>query len=248
MSKMIKCLVCDDNDIMRQMILDMLSDAPDIEVIGEACDGREAVDAIKELVPDVVLLDLVMPNVDGINVLKIVDGDTTLERKPEFIVVSAVGKESIVSEALNRGASYFIMKPFDGAAIIDRIRAVCDSEENAAATLENDIVELLKNIGVPIKMVGYKYLRDAISISTNSADAIMSITKSIYPEIASNYGTSSGNVERNIRYVIEATWLKAPESKYEKLFFEIFNRNRKKPTNTEFILSCSEYIGSRRNK
>ena len=81
MSKMIKCLVCDDNDIMRQMILDMLSDAPDIEVIGEACDGREAVDAIKELVPDVVLLDLVMPNVDGINVLKIVDGDTTLERK-----------------------------------------------------------------------------------------------------------------------------------------------------------------------
>ena len=76
----------------------------------------------------------------------------------------------------------------------------------------------------------------------------MSITKSIYPEIASNYGTSSGNVERNIRYVIEATWLKAPESKYEKLFFEIFNRNRKKPTNTEFILSCSEYIGSRRNK
>ena len=243
----IKCLVCDDNDIMRQMILDMLNDAEDIDVVGEATDGLEAVDLIRERKPDVVLLDLIMPNVDGINVMKVIQDDKRLDRKPEFIVISAAGKEAIVSEALNAGAAYFIMKPFDGTAVIDRIKAVCGNDETGSS-LGDEIVDLLRSIGVPVKMVGYKYLRDAISIVINSIDSVMSITKTIYPEIATNYETSPGNVERNIRYVIEATWLKATDSKFEENFLKIFSRLSKKPTNTEFILMCSEYIILKRKK
>ncbi len=244
----IKIVVADDNDIIRQMVVDTLSDEACFSVVGQAADGECAVELIKKERPDIVLLDLVMPRLDGMSVMdKIKNSRELNDYSPEYIILSAAGREEIISEALNKGASYFMMKPFDGEALIKRIKYIASgkTQENSGESdiVMNEeystgtkIVELLRSIGVPVKMVGYKYLRDAIEIAIKAPDVI-SVTKDIYPAVAQIHETSSGNVERNIRYVIETTWTKheAPPS-------EIFADTVKRPTNTEFILNCSEYI------
>ena len=258
MSNVIRVVVADDNEIMRNMIVDALSDDSMIQVVGEATDGMNAINIIKNTHPDVVLLDLVMPLVDGIGVMEAISEDEAFkEDKPNYIVVSAAGSEDIVNQALQTGASYFIMKPFDGDALVKRVKRICGetdstlyqntvatqmpSEDNLQDT-EQVIVGLLRNLGVPVRMVGYKYLRDAILIAVNDTDSLMSVTKNVYPEIAIKHGTSSGNVERNIRYVIESTWTRHCERKFDDVMSDLFKGITKKPTNSEFILICSEWV------
>lgn len=253
MSNVIRIVVADDNDLMRQMIVDSLSDNEGIEVVGEASDGAIAVQVIKDTHPDIVLLDLIMPMVDGIGVMEEIARDAEYgEHKPQYIVVSAAGSEDIVNQALQTGASYFIMKPFDGEALIKRVKHIAGEGANDSCQIrsmgsvperdedvEQLVVGLLRNIGVPVRMVGYKYLRDAIILAVDDTESLMSVTKNIYPEIAMKHGTSSGNVERNIRYVIESTWSRRADSIPEN---DLFKGAVKKPTNSEFILVCSEWI------
>lgn len=253
MGNVIRIVVADDNDLMREMIVDLLSDDEDIEVVGEASDGAMTMKLIKETHPDIVLLDLVMPMVDGLGVMESISGDAEYgEYKPHYIVVSAAGSEDIVNQALQSGASYFILKPFDGEALVKRIKHIAGGGANelyqsrGVVNISNDeedieqlVVGLLRNIGVPVRMVGYKYLRDAIILAVDDTESLMSVTKNIYPEIAIKHGTSSGNVERNIRYVIESTWSRRKDAIPEG---DLFKGATKKPTNSEFILVCSEWI------
>lgn len=258
MGSIIRVVVADDNEIMRNMIVDALSDDDMIEVVGEASDGMSAINIIRNTHPDVVLLDLVMPLVDGIGVMETISEDEAFkENKPNYIVVSAAGSEDIVNQALQTGASYFIMKPFDGDALVKRVKRICGETDvslhqnvNAGQTITEDvsqdteqiIVGLLRNLGVPVRMVGYKYLRDAILIAVDDTDSLMSVTKNIYPEIALKHGTSSGNVERNIRYVIESTWTRHCDCRADDVMSDLFKGITKKPTNSEFILICSEWV------
>lgn len=253
MMERIKVVVADDNDVMRQMIVDSLEDDEQIDVVGIASDGESAIKIIREQHPDVVLLDLVMPKKDGLTVIEAIDSDMNLPDKPQYVIISAAGSEDIVNQSLRAGAAYFIMKPFDGEALVKRIKRLKGTlsaqvsgvvyERGAKEfDMEQLIVNLLRDIGVPLRMVGYKYLKDAILIALKDSDALMSITKNVYPEIASKHETSSGNVERNIRYVIESTWSRRNDKKYEKAVELIFKDSTKKPTNSEFILVCSETI------
>lgn len=247
----ITVLVADDNEVMREMITDTLYEDTQIEVCGVAKDGQDTLRQIHAFHPDIVLLDLIMPCIDGIGVMETVSGDSSFTgKKPYFIVVSAAGREDIISGALQSGASYFLMKPFDGNALIRRIKQIYYNEgqlttpvANPAATdIDGQIVNILKNVGVPVKMVGYKYLKDAILLAVEEADSLMSVTKNIYPHIAQIHGTSAGNVERNIRYVIESTYRKWSEPRYRETAESIFHSVAKKPTNSEFILMCQEWI------
>ena len=121
MADLIKIAIVDDNDIIREMIHDTLADEEDFTIVGEASDGESAIELIKAERPDVVLLDLVMPKLDGMGVMmRIRNSQDMKDYHPEYIVLSAAGREDIVSEALNNGATYFMMKPFDGEALIKR--------------------------------------------------------------------------------------------------------------------------------
>ena len=249
MDDTIKIVVADDNDLMRQIIVDTLSDGEGILVAGEAADGEAAVDLIINERPDIVLLDLVMPKLDGMGVMdKIKNTPELQDYSPEYIILSAAGREEIISEALNSGASYFMMKPFDGEALLKRIKYIAsgapqeisvssEAPVNKEYGLDRRIAELLRKEGVPVKMIGYKYLCDAIELVVKDLDDVVSVTKNVYPIVAQIHETSSGNVERNIRYVIETTW-----NKHGGHATGVFADMTKKPTNTEFILTCAEQI------
>ncbi len=257
MSNVIRVVVADDNDIVRQMIVDTLSEDEGIEVVGSAADGAVAVQLIKETHPDIVLLDLIMPMVDGIGVMETIEADEKYgEKKPRYIVISAAGSQDIVNQALQTGAAYYIMKPFSEETLIKRVKRIAgetpvepytvrnnDNTVGGEEDVEQRVVEILRLLGVPVRMVGYKYLRDAILLAVADTESLMSVTKNIYPEIALKHGTSSGNVERNIRYVIESTWNNKRSSKPEDtLLRDLFRNSIQKPTNSEFILACSERI------
>lgn len=255
--KDIRVVVADDSDITRNLIINFLSKEEDIELVSAVKDGEEAIIAIKESHPDMVILDLVMPKVDGIGVMEaIAQSDDYGGDKPDYIVISAAGSEGIVGEAIRMGASYFIMKPFNGDALVKRIKQIAARQAGAhltaaRASYEDDfpttyalVVKLLRKLGVSIRMTGYKYIRDAIIFAINDPDSLASITKSIYPEIAGSNQTSSGNVERNIRYVIDVTWSGRNDPKYSDTFDEVFGDDDTRPTNSKFINSCCEWVNS----
>lgn len=251
----IKIIVADDNTIIREILTDALCEDEGIEIVATAANGRETIEYIKEYNPDVVLLDLIMPVIDGMGVMEEIRSDSRYATRPYFVIISAAGKEDIVAQALQTGASYFFMKPFDEAALIRRIKQMCAGGndknytdnvagvgENRTNTIDNMVTEIMRKIGIPIKMVGYKYLKEAITVAVDDPDSLMSVTKNIYPQVATKFGTSAGNVERNIRYVIESAWSKIGEKHIDEDTLEIAGDITKKPTNSVFILSCSEWI------
>lgn len=254
----IRIVVADDSEITRSLIVNYLSEEADIEIVGAVSDGEEAINVIKDTRPDMAILDLVMPKVDGLGVMdEITHSGDYVGDKPEYIVISAAGSEKIISEAIRMGASYFIMKPFNGKELVKRIKQIASRSvgapmpshqvayvENTRPTTYALVVRMLRNLGVSVRMTGYKYIRDAIIYVVNDPDSLASITKTIYPEIAEANQTSPGNVERNIRYVIEVTWSERGDPKYSAFFEEVFGSDDAKPTNSKFILSCSEWINS----
>lgn len=253
----LKCAIADDNEVMVQLLADIISSDEEFEVVGTARDGEEACRMIAEKHPDVVLLDVVMPRLDGLGVLEWVSGDSSLSKKPAFIMVSAVGLESITEEAFNWGASYFIMKPFDHDMVLNRIRhvrsvvehsrkkpgIVCGhTKETDSENLEHIVTDFIHEVGVPAHIKGYQYLRDAIMMSVYDMDMLNSITKVLYPTIAKKYDTTSSRVERAIRHAIEVAWSRGKMDTIDELFGYTVSNGKGKPTNSEFIALITDKI------
>lgn len=256
--------IVDDNEKVRSLLKEIVSKDNDLQVIGTAADGEEACQMIKETEPDVVLLDMIMPKLDGLGVLERIHKDTQMSKQPSFIMVSAVGSEKVTEAAFARGASYYIMKPFDGAIIIDRIKSLYSVELQASKnkvinpyekiqtisekTLEEVITEIIHDVGVPAHIKGYQYLRDAIHMSVEDMDMLNSVTKILYPEVAKKYKTTPSRVERAIRHAIEVAWSRGKVDTIEEMFGYTISQGRGKPTNSEFIALITDKIRMEQQK
>lgn len=254
----ISVVVVDNNERMVNLLTDILEKDKDIDIIGTANDGYEAIEVIKEKKPDVVLLDLIMPKLDGLGVMERIGNDKNFEKKPSFIVVTAIGQERITENAFALGASYYIMKPFDNNVLISRIKQVksdyrivygeskLTAYENKASyierNLESDVTTIIHEIGVPAHIKGYHYLRDAIMMSINDAEMLNSITKLLYPTIAKKHKTTSSRVERAIRHAIEVAWSRGKMDTIDSLFGYTINNGKGKPTNSEFVALITDKI------
>lgn len=118
------CAIADDNERMLQLLEDVLHTDEEIQVVGKAHNGEEILNVIKEKEPDVVLLDIIMPKLDGLTVMEKANQDTAITKKPAFIIITAVGQEGITEDAFSLGAYYYIMKPFDNNTLLNRIKYV----------------------------------------------------------------------------------------------------------------------------
>ncbi len=251
--------IADDNERILQLLDDVLSTQEDIEVVGKAKNGEEAYDIIKNKEPDVVLLDIIMPKLDGLSVMSKVNNDKTIKKHPAFVVLSAIGQEAITDDAFNLGANYYIMKPFDNEMVINRIKHIRSSmgkkihesrkinayeskTEYIERNLESDVTNIIHEIGVPAHIKGYQYLRDAIIMSINDMEMLNSITKILYPSIAKKYQTTASRVERAIRHAIEVAWSRGKMDTIDALFGYTINTGKGKPTNSEFIALIADKI------
>ncbi len=249
--------IADDNERMLRMLRDIVSGDEELEVVGTAKDGNEAYQVIKEKKPDIVLLDIVMPNLDGLGLLDKVSADNSIHSHPSFIIISAIGQEQITEDAFNKGAEYFIMKPFDSRMVVERIKYIHSRnqpgrkhrgsayervEAAPRRTLEEQVTNIIHEVGVPAHIKGYLYLREAIMMSVNDMEMLNSITKILYPEIARKYNTSPSRVERAIRHAIEVAWTRGKMDTIDELFGYTVNNGKGKPTNSEFIALITDRI------
>ncbi len=249
--------IADDNQMTLELLGDIVSSDSELQVIGTAKDGEEAYHLIKEKEPDVVLLDIVMPKLDGLGVLDRIRSDATMKNRPAFLMISAVGNECITEDAFAKGADYYIMKPFDYNQILDRIKsvrnrrnvkevrrniAVENGKQYTQQSLEEDVTEMIHEVGVPAHIKGYQYLREAIIMSVNNMDMLNSITKVLYPGIAKKYQTTPSRVERAIRHAIEVAWSRGKMDTLDDLFGYTISNGKGKPTNSEFIALITDKI------
>lgn len=254
----INVAIVDDNERIVSLLDNICSADEAIEVVGKAEDGMKALDVIRKTEPDVVLLDLIMPKLDGLEVMQRINSDSRIKKHPAFIVISAIGKESITEDAFSHGAVYFIMKPFQNETVINKIKQVSGaaspvpaitakagvpvSESIPKMDLETDVTNIIHEIGVPAHIKGYQYLRDAIIMSVENREVINSITKILYPTIAKMNKTTPSRVERAIRHAIEVAWSRGKMDTIDELFGYTISTGKGKPTNSEFIALIADKI------
>lgn len=257
--KKISVLIADDNKEFGEILSEYLKSQNDIEVMGVAKDGIEAFDMIMADKPDVAILDIIMPHLDGLGVLEKLN-NSQMAHKPLCIMLTAVGQDRITQRALALGAEYYIVKPFDMDILISRIRELRNFHKvsmirtdqviehkapyvnTTSKSLETEVTNIIHEIGVPAHIKGYQYLRDAIMMVVKDIDMINSITKQLYPSIAKAYNTTPSRVERAIRHAIEVAWSRGQVETIDSLFKYTINVGKGKPTNSEFIAMIADKL------
>ncbi|EEG78308.1 sporulation transcription factor Spo0A [Dethiobacter alkaliphilus] len=247
---MLKVFVADDNREFSDLLVEYLEQQPDIDIVGKAYNGKETMELIADNPPDVLLLDIIMPHLDGLGVLEQIG---SMDARPKVIMLTAFGQEDITRKAVELGASYYILKPFNMDVLVERIRLLGNGQAPAPSvstlsrpvkrsSLESDVTNIIHEIGIPAHIKGYHYLREAIMMVVEEVDLLGSVTKILYPRIAEKYDTTSSRVERAIRHAIEVAWSRNNIETIKKFFGYTINTERGKPTNSEFIALVADRL------
>ena len=261
METKIRVLIADPGEDVRALLTEVLSREEDIAVAGYAADGLEAVERIGELDPDVVLLELVLPRLDGLGVLRKL---SDIDNDPAVLVLTGFVNAHVVAEAAELGAAYFVSKPCDTAELLERVRQCAQTRRQPRPTLlrrtaapapargepslEGVVTEIIHEIGVPAHIKGYQYLREAIILTINDMDAINAVTKVLYPEVARKFSTTPSRVERAIRHAIEVAWDRGDVETLQKFFGYTVSGIKGKPTNSEFIAMIADHLSLRQKQ
>ncbi|WFA09703.1 sporulation transcription factor Spo0A [Tissierella sp. Yu-01] len=257
----IKVAIADDNKEFCHIIAQFISAQDEFEVVGIARDGIEALDIIEREKPNVVVLDIIMPHLDGLGVLEKLH-ESEEEYFPKVIILSAVGQDKITQRAIELGASYYVVKPFDFKIFIKRLKETAEINNetsntednitksnnevkksvNSEKNMETKITKIIQEIGVPAHIKGYLYLREAITMVIDDMDYLGAVTKELYPCVAEKFNTTSSRVERAIRHAIEVAWNRGKIDTIERIFGYTVNNNKGKPTNSEFIALIADKL------
>ncbi len=266
MQKPIRVLLADDNREFIEVLKDYIKSQEDMNIVGIAYHGNEALELIYREAPDVVVLDIIMPHLDGLGVLEKLQNEVN---KPRVIILSAFGQETMTQRAVKLGADYYILKPFDLNTLGKRIRQLhCEDgfmSINTTAgggspnilnsvinhvqpttvsekSLEVEVTRMIHQMGVPAHVKGYQYLRDAIVNVVKDVSLLGAVTKELYPMIATKYQTTPSRVERAIRHAIELAWDRGNIDFMNRFFGYTINVERGKPTNSEFIAMVADKL------
>ncbi len=256
MKDKIKVIIADDNEDFCDILEEYLNQQEDIEIVAKALDGQAVLNLANEHSVDLIVLDIIMPHVDGLGVLEQLKKNKGF---PKVIVLSAVGQDNITQRAVSLGADYYMVKPFDMNLLVDRIRELCNKKDNLVLnnrtsiatnnmisknhqSLEVMITNIIHEIGVPAHVKGYFYLREAIGLVVNNMDLLGAVTKELYPNIARKYNTTPSRVERAIRHAIEIAWNRGCVETINELFGYTIHSQKGKPTNSEFIALIADKL------
>jgi two-component system response regulator (stage 0 sporulation protein A) len=267
MKEIIKILVADDNIEFGDLLSKYLSCHDNMEVVGIARDGVQTIDMIKTLNPDMVILDIIMPNLDGIGVLEQM---SAADNSPMFIILSGIGQDAFIKKAMSLGAQYYIVKPFDVEILVSRIRQIytgkglssfssveiIDShtasapivKQSTSDRIEAEISLLMRETGVPPHIKGYRYIKEAIMLLIKRKNTVNSMTRLIYPKVAEKFNTTPQRVERSIRNAIKCGWTNNNERFLYGIYGEKANHCTRKPSNSEFLYLLVDKIKLKRRR
>jgi len=216
-----------------------------MELVDVVHDGIVALQRFRQLKPHVILLDLILPHLDGLGVLKSVKAAS---QETKVIVLSSLDREQLLYIAMELGADYFILKPFDCDVLLQRIRqaitpqGISQLKLNKRLYLEQVITEEITRIGIPAHYKGYRYLKEAIAMVIEDPSLLMAVTKRLYPQVAERFSTTGNKVERAIRHAIETTWSRGNLEVLNDVFGYSIDMDKGKPTNSAFIATLADKI------
>ncbi len=262
MNKEISVVLADDSEDFVRSVKNYLDTVDGIRVAATAYNGREAVEMVRELKPDVLLLDMIMPQLDGLGVLQKLR-NTPLEKKPVCMALSGVSQTRTMQRAMELGSAYFMLKPVEMETLSERIFEFAGAPQPAAAVataakasapspaaapktepkdLERVVTSLIHDIGIPAHIKGYQFIRSAILMAIDNIEVINHITKQLYPDLAKMYKTTPSRIERAIRHAIEVAWNRGRVETMESLFGYTISAEKGKPTNSEFIAMLADHL------
>lgn len=260
-----KVFIVDDNREMIVTLKEKIAKETDMILLDSCINGREFLDRLPTMQIDVLILDLIMPLVDGFHVLKEVKEKYSSHVR-KTICISALVNPNILDFINSNGADLFILKPFEASALISMIREISKVPTNKSSSmitplgsskdeivllndskrsrvmLESEITSVLHEIGIPAHIKGYMYLRTAIIETFFNVDFLGQITKVLYPDIARKYNTTASRVERAIRHAIEVAWNRGNIDAIDEIFGYTISASKAKPTNSEFIAMISDKL------
>lgn len=260
MSK-IRIMIADNNRELCSTFGDLIALQDDMEMAGVAYDGIEALQVLEKSKPDVLILDITMPYLDGIGVLERLG---EFKERPMVIVLTAFEQEAMIQRLTAMGATYYMVKPFDAPILFERIRqffkgqmtssnwasksvgedrnfSINNKKEKASNHFELEVSRLFHEMGIPAHFRGYAYLREAIIIAAQEVDVLGNITKNLYPRIAEKYHSTSSGVESAIRHTIEIGWERG-NSEFMEDFFGIDGNRNRFPTSASFIAKIADKL------
>lgn len=236
-------LLAEANEEFRGMLREAIEKTEEFTVVGSTGDGMEALQLIGQYRPELLVMDVVLPGLDGLGVLRQLKSQE--KDQPKVIVLSAFCADQVVSEAVTLGASYFLPKPCETDALLDRMHSIFGqpaAPEEHASSLKNQVTAVIHEIGVPAHIKGYQYLREAIMIAVDDMEVINAVTKVLYPAVAKRFGTTPSRVERAIRHAIEVAWDRGDLETLQKYFGYTVSNAKGKPTNSEFIAMIADRL------
>lgn len=248
MNNKTRVLITDDNRHFCTILKEIIEKDGSYDVVGVAHDGVSALELINQLSPDMVILDIIMPMLDGLGVLEKCR-NMEPSKKPQFIVMSAVGHDDITFRAINLGASYYVVKPFDMVEFMRRLKQFAAGKEPeptqyrriSPESMEDLVSNELRDFGVPMHIKGYQYIMDSVLIVLKDPSTLGKVTKAIYPPIAEQRDTTASRVERSIRNAIDLTFARGNQTSLRKTF-KLDEQPDKKIANSEFIAVIAEKI------
>ncbi|GAA0351096.1 sporulation transcription factor Spo0A [Bacillus horti] len=260
----IRIAMADDNKEFIHLMNQYFSEQDDMEIVGVGFNGVEILDVLQQEEPDIIILDIIMPRLDGLAVLEKIRMDN-IQNQAKIIMLTAFGQEEVTKRAVELGASFYILKPFEMDILANRIRQLMSSASSPIQSsvgssvmgsnqlnrpsgqktfrnLDARITNIIHEIGVPAHIKGYLYLREAITMVYNNLELLGSITKILYPDIAKKYNTTASRVERAIRHAIEVAWSRGNIESINKMFGYTISTHKAKPTNSEFIAMVADKL------
>ncbi|WP_416151777.1 sporulation transcription factor Spo0A [Salipaludibacillus sp. HK11] len=255
MEKLRVC-IADDNRELVDLVGDIIETQVDMDVVGKAFNGQECLQLVEDVQPDVLILDIIMPRLDGLAVLEKLN-ELKLKTKPNIIMLTAFEQETITQKAMDLGASYYLLKPFDMDTLMNKVRDVSghskpyirshsisatNKKENHLMNLDASITSIIQEIGIPPHIKGYMYLREGIMQVYKDIELLGAITKVLYPQIAKHFNTTASRVERAIRHAIEVAWSRGNIDAISKMFGYTVSVSKSKPTNSEFIALIADKL------
>ena len=245
----IKVAIADDNREFSGIMQEFLHDQADIELVGVAYNGEQILTIMEEQQPDVVILDIIMPHLDGIGVLE--QMNIKGGRRPKIIMLTAFGQEAITQRVVELGADYYVLKPFNMDVLVSRIRQLAGSitsqrrvvaQAIKARPVDVEVTNIIREMGIPAHIKGYQYLRDAIIMIIAEIELLGAVTKVLYPMIAEKHQTTPSRVERAIRHAIEVAWSRGNSDMINRLFGYTVKLEKSKPTNSEFMAMIADKL------
>jgi len=236
-------LLADANEEFRTLLREAIEKTDGFKIAGTTGNGAEALHLLETLRPDLVVMDVVLPGLDGLSLLRQVKEKN--ERMPKVILMSVFCTDQVISEAMSLGISYFLPKPCAIDALLERMQgafAQAVTPEEREVALKNMVTSVIHEIGVPAHIKGYQYLREAIIITVNDMEVINAVTKVLYPAVAKRFNTTPSRVERAIRHAIEVAWDRGDLETLQRYFGYTVSNTKGKPTNSECIAMIADRL------